>query len=305
MILIGSEALKYHYDDYYTIPKDVDIIGTEKEFDEWMSELDIDEKPTRKEFENLVVYNFHMNNRLYEFEIANNNSAEDYLKYCNDVEGEFEIAPVEVLYSIKKSHIHKQVNFQKHIKDYHFLKNRKVDDSAIEEITKKRKTETDIRLKSRFPKLNKKYDVFVKESQDVLKRVFDHDDLHRIVAYYDEPIYMSLQKGDNQVWCEKDIWEQLSFDDKIKCVLEEVYVITLERKIVPMLYQKHGLITKENAVEWAIIRTYTTLSSGWFSQFIIDNYFEIKNNVNYDFLDNFFEELDKENVKHYINSKYK
>ena len=75
------------------------------------------------------------------------------------------------------------------------MKNRKVDDSVIEEITKKRKIETDIRLKSRFPKLNKTYDDFVTESQDVLKRVFDHDDLHRIVAHYDDPIYMSLQKG--------------------------------------------------------------------------------------------------------------
>lgn len=305
MILIGSLALRYHYDDYFAFPNDVDLIGTEKEFFDWISTLNLKEDPNRNEYENLVVYNFKLNGINYEYEVAENeNSATDYLAYCLNKEGDFEIAPVDVLFSIKRSHIHKEINFRKHILDFHFLKRKKIEfNDQLDKITKKRKEETDIRLKSRFPNLNKSYDDFVKESQDVLKRIYDHDDLHRIVAHYDKPLYMSLQEEDNdKVWCKKDYWNQFSFEDKIKCVLEETYVITLERQIIPMLFQGKGLVSKQKATEWALIRTATALSSGWFSDFIIDNFFEIKKNINYSFIDNFFDELERGNVKHYIDS---
>ena len=82
-------------------------------------------------------------------------------------------------------------------------------------------------------------------------------------------------------------------------------MITLERKIIPMIFQAKTLITDKESVSWALIRTATSLSSGWFSQFIIDNYYEILENVKYDFLDFFFSELDEGNIKHYINTSYK
>lgn len=306
MILIGSHALRYHFDDYFSLPKDIDLIGTEKEFFDWTTELKLStDDITKNKYENLIVYNFHRNGIFYEYEIADNNSAEDYLKYCEVEEGDFDIAPPEVLLSIKKSHIHKHINFHKHIFDYHFLKEMGVVDNKLEEITVKRKKETDIRLKTRYPNLNKSYDDFVSESQDILERLYDHDDLHRIVSHYDQPLYKRLQVDDTKVWCEKDLWNKFSDEDKIKCVLEEVYVIALERKIIPMVFQAKNFITHKEAVSWSLIRTATSLSSGWFSKFIIENYYKILENVKYDFVYLFFDELDKGNVKHYINSSYK
>lgn len=305
MLLIGSLALKYHYDNYFSFTNDIDLIGTEEEFQEWMTHINLSEKPKKTIFENLTVYNFKFNDTNYEFEVANNNSAEDYLKYCNVKDGDFEIASEEVLYSIKKSHIHKALNFKKHIYDYHFLKKQNIDDSKLEEITNKRKIETDIRLKLRYPNLNQNYNEFMSESQTILDRIYDHDDIHRIVAHYEKPLFKSLQINNGKVWCDEKLWTVLKHEDKIKCVLEELYVITLERKIIPMIFQAKQLITNEKAVQWSLIKMSTSLTNGWFRNFILDNYYNILKSVKYDFIDSFFEELDKGKVKHYINKVYK
>ena len=307
MILIGSHALKIHFSDYFSTPKDVDIIGTEKEFFEWIDDLDLEEKPVKKEYDGLTVYNFHINNTFYEYEIAEpNSSGEDYLNYCKTLNQDdvFDTAPPEVLFSIKKSHINQNIKFKKHIIDYHFLINKNITDDKISDITTKRKKETDIRLKSKTPVLKQSLDAFITESQKVLNRLYDHDDIHTIVSHYNEPLYLKLQKIGSDVFCSKDLWNLFSTEDKILCVLEEAYVLAIERRIVPMLFQAGTPTTSYKAIEFAIIKIATTLSSGWFRDFTILNFFKILDKIDTNKIDIFIDELEKGNVKDYIDSTY-
>ncbi len=297
MLIIGSRALNYHFPNLIKELNDWDYIATEKEVHEWFDNKNI--TPIIKEYTNLKVYTTIIDNINYEFEIAEEGySAWDYLDLSKNKEGTYEWANLNILYSIKKSHIHQPINWYKHIDDYHFLKKILIIDH-LEEITKKRSKETDIRLNTRTPNLNQSVDEFVKESQNILNRIFDHDDLHKIVAYYEHPLYFKIQPSHDRVMCSKDLWEELNYEDKIKCVLEEAYVISLERKIVPMLFQQGNFYTKETAVKWAIMRICTTLASGWFRDFSINNYYEILKRINYNFLDIFFEKYEKNTIKLY------
>ena len=138
---------------------------------------------------------------------------------------------------------------------------------------KLRKSEAEKRFKEnhRTPKLNISNEDFFKISGKSEGRVFVHDDLHEIVKHFDKPIYEMLKKEENfeMAWCEKDMFFDLPFDYQIKCVQEEAYVIALERYIIP----------KEGNFEdffWcykrALMRICTTLCSGFFRDFAIENY---------------------------------
>jgi hypothetical protein len=297
MLIIGSRALNHHFPNTNIELSDWDYIATEKEAKDWFLQKKI--IPNIIEYNNLKLYSCEIDGINHEFEIAEEGySAWDYLELSKNKEGSQEWANLNILYSIKKSHIHQPINWYKHIEDYHFLKNVLVIDH-LEEITKKRSKETDIRLNTRTPNLNKSVEEFVKESQKILNRIFDHDDLHKIVAYYEHPLYFRIQPSHDRVMCSKDLWEELEYEDKIKCVLEEAYVISLERKIVPMLFQKGNFYTKDKAVKWSIMRICTTLASGWFREFAINNYYQILDRVSYKFLDNFFEKYEKSTIKLY------
>lgn len=297
MLVIGSRALAHHFPNHLIETNDWDYIGTEKEVQKWFIDNNISYDIL--EYSNLRVYKGILNNEIHEFEIAEvGNTGFDYLEISKNKENTLEYANLNILFSIKKSHIHQPLNWFKHIEDYHLLKNILIEDH-LKDITCKRIKETDIRLNTKTPNLNKTVQEFVKESQSILNRIYDHDDLHKIVAYYDEPLYFKIQPTPDKVMCSKDLWTNLSFEDKVRCVHEEAFVIALERKIIPMLFQKGNFYTKEKAVEWALMRICTTLASGWFREFAINNFFEIKKSLNYNFIDNFFEKYEKNAIKLY------
>lgn len=101
-----------------------------------------------------------------------------------------------------------------------------------------------------------------------VKRKYYHDDLHSAMAYYDEPMYKRILKDNHPVLPDKKKWDLLSFDDKIKCAREEIYVIALERFLIPneMKYCKH------EAYRAALKKLITTMTKGWFPTFMLDNY---------------------------------
>src|SRR4028119_2304165 len=72
--------------------------------------------------------------------------------------------------------------------------------------------------------------------------------------------------------CEKDLWEQFTHEEKMQCVLEEAYVIALERKIIPFVFGNGKYYSAEDALKWAMMRICTTLTGGWFRSFATENY---------------------------------
>ena len=96
--------------------------------------------------------------------------------------------------------------------------------------------------------------------------------------------------------CDKRLWTIFPYEDKCKCVLEEAYVIALERKILPMIFGAGKGYTSDEAFDWALMRICTTLCSGWFREFATKNYFIIKKLYNKDYVEKFLTAYEKGDI---------
>jgi hypothetical protein len=207
-------------------------------------------------------------------------------------------ASPEVLFSLKKSHINFPIKFNKHIEDYTLLYNHFNGIDYLDDLTKLNFKETEERLgKLKTPSLNKSVKEFFGQSDGYVKSHFVHDDIHRVMAHYDKPLYEMMQVDKNLAKCEKDMWNLFTFEDKCKCVLEEAYVIALERRIIPMIFGGGRGYTSEEALDWALMRICTTLCSGWFRNFATNNYYDIKKLSNKNYVEKFLTEYENGNIK--------
>lgn len=207
----------------------------------------------------------------------------------------------DLLYAIKKGHIiYPSKDWDKHMHDLHILKTI-VNNSygytsshiknyayiVIERTIKLHRKSTQERYNLTTPRLKgvSKEEFF----DDYVTKYYEHDWLHTLVAHKSKPMYSYMQK-DNTVECHKDLWDNFTHIEKIQCVLEESYVIAMERWLIPKL--KGKLVetafryTPRISFKLALQRVCTTLCSGWFREFAIDNYFEIWRYYNDNYYDN-------------------
>lgn len=203
----------------------------------------------------------------------------------------YTICTLEELYIQKRSHAHRPLKFLKHIHELELIKKEckdigswPVNLSLLQERTKLTKE----KYGDRVPSLNKTNEEFF---DDAVTKHYIHDDLHKVVAYYDKPIYETLKVDGSLAKCERTLWNMLHHEDRIKCVREEAYVIALERFIIPYLVKGEKPMPQYLAFYKALDKIATTLTSNWFRDFAIDNYFEIKSDP-VDFLSLFNQEKD-------------
>jgi hypothetical protein len=214
---------------------------------------------------------------------------------------EYYYTSYDLLYAIKKGHIiYPSKDWDKHIHDLHILKtiiysekfqNVEHYNDTLPKLIKLHRKSTQERYNLTTPRLKgvSKEEFF----DDYVTKYYEHDWLHTLVAHKDKPMYSYMQKDDT-VECHKDLWnDNFTHINKIQCVLEESYVIAMERWLIPMLkgVTTNTLVrmTPRIAFKQALQKVCTTLCSGWFREFAIDNYFEIWRYYN----DNYFD-----NVKH-------
>lgn len=207
------------------------------------------------------------------------------------------VAPLEVLFSIKKSHRFIPRQWEKHIRDYHLLK-QLVDKDVLPEVTKQRVKETP---KHKTPSLQKTKDEFFQD--DVSNHVFVHDDIHLVMAHREKPMYEYIKISPERVTCDKNKFFALSFHDQMRCVLEEAYVIALERAIIPMLFEGKKLATAETAMQWSLMRICTTLTGGWFREFAVENYPAIWAVWDRQYVQKFLRAVDEGRIKQIENRK--
>lgn len=255
MILIGSKASSFFYD---CTVKDIDVVLSEEELKNTFG-LSFN----GAEFLKVENVEFMSTSVL-------NNADIPLCNYLETVEilGQYclvQIPSVEILWAIRRSHIHRPLNFPKHMFHLNKLRDLFVDpkDSTIEFLRKRTKL-TKAAYKDMVPSLNKTNEDFF---DDYVKKVYNHDDIHEIVAFYDEPIYKKLKIDQSKAKCEKDLWFLLHPIDKIYAVQEECMVIALERFLIP------GKIKSPKvAFLKALEKVCTNLTSGFFRDFAIDNY---------------------------------
>lgn len=295
MIIVGSVSLKYHFPNLERKVQDIDVIGNQNDIDYLSNGLRPKEVRTTPHITTLIG----IQNKIGiwttdNVEILNSDNSQslkmyvDYETQDGKLGNGLRYASKEVIFSLKKSHIHFPIKFDKHIKDYCLLYDELNGIDKLENITKLNFKETESRVgKLRTPSLNKSSKEFFGQSEGYVKSFFVHDDIHRVMSHYDVPLYEKMQKDNILAKCEKDMWEKFTFEEKCKCVLEEAYVIALERKILPMLFGKGLYFSSKEALEWSLMRICTTLCSGWFRQFATDNFFRIKEYIDNSYVEKF------------------
>lgn len=274
-VIIGSYALGLRY------AKDIDVV---------CYEADITCEHVRKDD---YQCSFYHRGRRVECLLADKQESFQYMlaEYPDGVS----IASINLLYCIKAGHIiYPHRAWDKHIHDYHTLKAMTGDNAHMKSFIDLHRKSTKERLGARpTPKL-----VGVSKEKffdDRVVKHYVHDNIHKAVSHTPGiSTYEKMQRNPESVECSKDLWELLSFSDKVNCVLEEGYVIALERKIIPTMMGTPGPLWKpHDAFRWALMRICTNLCSGWFRQFALDNYFLIMNAYDPGFVEIFEENISK------------
>lgn len=232
-IILGSVALKHHYPAVKRKPKDVDILV---------------DKPEVFKGKYLDV----QSHRLYSL-------ISEYNK------GELFASP-EVLLTLKLSHVGKDtVWLDKTLKDIEFLLWHE-SIMVIEPLYKELVILWDEVRPSKV-NLNKTNSEFF---SDNVNRLYDHELLHELVAFEEEPMNYKIRPSLDYAYCSEELWDKLSFDEKCYTVLEESMVISIERfKLDPSSTRNLRLKAMEDSGKKLI----TTMSKGYFSRFIAENYY--------------------------------
>ncbi len=242
--------MRHWFPDFPREPKDIDYIST-------------DNIQTREE-EHLWEPEFQW--------FLDNNEDDTYLD-------------VDHLLLLKTSHLGWDIKWEKHVSDVEFLKRKGY--------SVKNEKQYNILVKAFTRKHGKQWaSLKGKDSttffEDAVKRKYVHDTIHDAVAYYDKPLYESLvYEG---VSCSRKGFDNLSYDDKLKLVKEEVYVTALERWLIPNDFK----CSKIEAYQKALKKLATTMSSGWFKYFILTNIDVLRSDRDFTYIEK-FKQAEKEN----------
>lgn len=270
MYLCGSQALKHWSFSPFDNDKDYDIIASEEELN--IYDLSFSGRDQFK----------HGKIEFIDIKLLNNE------KLCKAPYKSYRSVSVEnfncvvlrptALYIMKRSHLFRPLKFARHILEFQKIKTLECslykDDLAV---LRERISLTKKKYGDKVPKLNKTNKEFFDDS---VTKYYVHDDLHKIVAYNPgHPIYESLKVNQELAMCEKDLWYKLSHEDKVNCVREEGYVIALERFIIPKIENGEKHMSPEMAFDKALEKICTTLTSGFFRDFAIDNWQKIRSNI--------------------------
>lgn len=180
------------------------------------------------------------------------------------------VPDLDVLYAIKMSHryLKDSPHFRKTMEDIWTLRDvlgRREIDPELMEWFKRREKET---YSYGHPNLNQSSNGFF--SGDGVQYVWDHDSIHRAVAIGPEPAYKSFQDGEVRVSKEK--WDQLGLLTKLNSVVEESYVLALERHQIPNDFKPDP----EKSFLIALEKVCTSITSGWWREFAWENYYAAK-----------------------------
>lgn len=318
MLLIGSAAFQGSKGDF----RDIDLIGTFAELSTLTKELrssgcKLLSFPLKKNKTVLRCMcglartrDSHDTQKPIEVEIAWPGSTGAELLESMDTRSKFwtsaslsfrsvHVATLDVLYTIKMSHryLKNSTHFLKTMADIKRMRalNAKIWD---EDWYKRRKKET---YSYAHPNLNVKKDAFFKG--DGVKYIYDHDDIHRVMAIEDRPAYTYYAKEGEEVKSDRDKFFSLPEKTRLFGVLEEAYVLALERSQIPhghrpgidlpkIFYMKTihigadlqipaGVVEVPREPDWptphwsflkALEKVCTSITSGWFREFAWENY---------------------------------
>lgn len=288
--LIGSTALS-HTDGYRDrAPRDLDIVAPHDEIGPFV-------RRTHGRLERF--YPVDKGKKLYaradglhiEAEIAWSGSTSRELLDLIEEDGlttEFRGETVlraspSVCLALKLSHRFKKnsPHFLKTMRDIQMLRERgAVISDRLKPFLKRREAET---YDYGHPSLKQsKADFF---ADDNIEYVWDHDTIHEAVKHLDKPAYNYYKPDENEVYCSKDLFFAVGERIRLLGVLEESYVLALERSQIP----HPGVMTRKKSFDTALMKVASSITSGFFREYSWENYDKVQAMYSDDYVDRFNE----------------
>lgn len=290
LLLIGSKALLHYTSFNREVGIDYDYIATHDSFKKKLEEIRLRYFVSSiypKSDSKIIVDTMKDGRRaVFEFEIAWAGScAEEILNLPNafievgsgaklflrafDPQDFFEkVATLNLLYFLKSSHkyLKNSSHFSKTMNDLKLLSNlgAYIPDEW-NSVYERREKETYIYS---HPSLKMSKQAFFDPS---VKYVYDHDSIHWAVKHLDSPAYEYFKSENEEVFCDREKFFSLPLITRQYAVLEEVYVLALERSQIPFNF-KHPI---EFSFKKALEKVCTSITSGWFREFAYNNYDEV------------------------------
>lgn len=150
------------------------------------------------------------------------------------------------------------------------------------------------------PVLKQNKDTFF---DDTVPYKYDHDTIHEAVKHLEHPAYTYYMVEGAQVMCSREKFEELNLLVRLMGVLEESYVLALERSIIP--YDSFNDEEKcYNAFKMALMKVCTSITSGWFREFAWENYETVLQAYDYNFVKKFMTALQEGKIKPFERKVY-
>lgn len=105
-------------------------------------------------------------------------------------------------------------------------------------------------------------------SNDAVTRVYDHEAVHEAVKFYSRPLHESIRPSLDSVWCSHEMFSKLSLRDQHLTATEEIMVTAIERCKLTSISSKIDVL---RATTYAHKQLVTSMTTGWFNQFLILN----------------------------------
>lgn len=174
-------------------------------------------------------------------------------------------ASLNDLLTIKLSHLPYDILWHKHLNDYLvFKKHGATVNNGLYEFLQEYWEE--VHWNKTNLSLYKTRDVFF---DDFVKKEYDHDYLHELVAFPHNPVYYVCLKDGQEVMIDWDKFLSLTFKQQVKMFREEINVIATERWLLPT--KDSGKITFREAYSKSLHKTVTALTKGRASRFLCEN----------------------------------
>lgn len=311
LALLGSKALAFHC-TLNREPLDTDLLGTYDDCVAYIKELGKRER---------IIANYpasggtkiivKTDKQIYEFEVAwPDSNAETLLRIIMKEKGWYRknvekfggphvilvIPALDVLYALKMSHRYRKdsPHFKKTLDD--ILLMRKLGAKIRpehEEWLKWRERET---YTNALPKLNQSRKDFFDNSNSIY--TLNHDCIHEAVKHLDRPAYEYYKPDTAEVMTSKEMFFACSEEVRLYGALEEVMVLSLERSIYPF-----PNVDRRWAFDMAHMKLATSISSGWFREFVWENYYKVQAMYSEAYVDRFYTALYNGRIKSFEEMK--
>jgi hypothetical protein len=199
-------------------------------------------------------------------EIIESNNLLATLGECEYFDNDVYYASNDLVYTLKMSHryLRNSPSFNKTMDDIHAL--RALGCSIPGSISNWYKDRVKATYDYKHPSLKRSKENFFKN--DGVNYIYDHDSIHEAVAIDDRPAFELVREEGADIFCSKEKFFSMPIEVQLSTVLEEAYVLALERSLIPYDFTPDP----KAAFLIALEKICTSIASGWWREFAWENY---------------------------------